>query len=366
MPSIVSTKESEISSSAELSIINDGCSSMVFPALRVLDIGNCVLSDSDFFTTLDCFSALEQLDLSGSSFVSLPSCMGVFLGLRCLKLDDCKQLQEILVLPPKMEEVYASGCISLERFSEVSKRFQFNTCELPALEWIDLSRCHKLLENIGNDAENLLLSQGHLEDHLFGIIFPGNKIPDWFYHHKENSTSDICEIEINEPPHLDGEIIGMALCAVIELKDGKVPVQIICSAEIISNGLPMYSDAKAFHLSGSDHVWLRYYVQEHNELKGDKLRVKFWCSTKSVWFKSCGAHLVRKYEEKQKDCLVLNEYTSLPQLQEYGDVNLDVHVPTKRGRSDDDDGNLESNLLVPHQKRYPSTMSFTVSDLNLG
>ncbi|GMY13844.1 tmv resistance protein n [Fagus crenata] len=251
MPSIVPTKESEISSSAELSIINEGCSSMVFPALRVLDIGNCVLSDSDFFTTLDCFSALEQLDLSGSSFVSLPSCMGGFLGLRCLKLDDCKQLQEILVLPPKMEE-------------------------------------------------------GHLEDHLFGIIFPGNKIPDWFCHHKENSTSDICEIDINEPPHLDGEIIGMALCAVIERKDGKVPVQILCSAEIISNGLPMYFDDKSLHLSGSDH------------------------------------------------------------LQEYGDVNLDVHVPTKRGRSDDDDGNLESNLLVPHQKRYPSTMSFTVSDLNLG
>uniref|UniRef100_A0A2N9FIF8 Uncharacterized protein n=1 Tax=Fagus sylvatica TaxID=28930 RepID=A0A2N9FIF8_FAGSY len=184
MPSIVSTKESEVSSSAELSIINDGSSSM--------------------------------LDLSGSSFVSLPSCMGGFLGLRCLKLDDCKQLQEILVLPPKMEE-------------------------------------------------------GHLEDHLFGIIFPGNKIPDWFCHHKENSTSDLCEIDINEPPHLDGEIIGMAL----------------------------------------------------------------------LLFK------------------------------EYGDVNLDVHVPTKRGRSDDDDdddddGNLESNLLVPHQKRYPSTMSFTVSDLNLG
>ncbi len=159
MPSIVSTKESEVSSSAELSIINDGSSSMVFPALRVLGTGNCVLSDSDFFTTLDCFSTMEQLDLSGSSFVSLPSCMGGFLGLRCLKLDDCKQLQEILVLPPKMEEVYASGCISLERFSEVSKRFQFNTCELPALEWIDLSRCHKLLENIGNDAENLILSQ---------------------------------------------------------------------------------------------------------------------------------------------------------------------------------------------------------------
>ena len=102
---------------------------------------------------------MEQLDLAGSDFVSLPSCIGGFVGLRSLKLDDCKKLQDIQVLPPKMEDVYASGCISLESFSEVSKRLQFNTCELPALEWIDLSRCHKLVQNIGNDADNLLLSE---------------------------------------------------------------------------------------------------------------------------------------------------------------------------------------------------------------
>ena len=159
MPLIVSTKEPEISSSAELSISNDDYSSMVFPEMRLLDIGNCGLSDSDFFMTLACFSRLEQLDLAGSDFVSLPSCIGGFVGLRSLKLDDCKKLQDIQVLPPKMEDVYASGCISLESFSEVSKRLQFNTCELPALEWIDLSRCHKLVQNIGNDADNLLLSE---------------------------------------------------------------------------------------------------------------------------------------------------------------------------------------------------------------
>ncbi|XP_065620954.1 disease resistance protein RPP2A-like [Quercus suber] len=153
---------------------------------------------SDFFMTLDCFSTLEQLDLSGSDFVSLPSCIGGFVGLRSLKLDDCKKLQDIQVLPPKMEEVYASGCISLESFSEVSKRLQFNTCELPALEWIDLSRCPKLLQNIGNDADNLLLSEGH----QLGMIFPGNKIPDWFSHCKENSTSNICEMDINEPSNV--------------------------------------------------------------------------------------------------------------------------------------------------------------------
>ncbi|XP_030944993.1 TMV resistance protein N-like [Quercus lobata] len=351
MPLIESTKEPGISSSAELSITNDDYSSIVFPEMRLLDIGNCGLSDSDFFMTLDCFSRLEQLDLAGSDFVSLPSCIGGFVGLRSLKLDDCKKLQDIQVLPPKMEDVYASGCISLERFSEVSKRLQFNTCELPALEWIDLSRCHKLVQNIGNDADNPLLSEGH----QLSMIFPGNKIPHWFSHRKENSSSNICEIDINEPSNVDGEIIRMALCAVIGLRDAKVPSRILCSINIISNGLPIYGDDKAFHLSNSDHVWLRYYVPEHNELKGDKLQVRFWCSTKSVSFTSCGAHLVRKYEEKPKDCIVLNEHN---------DLMNDIQ-PTKRRRNDDGDGsNLESNLypLVPQQKRCPSTMNFIVSD----
>lgn len=187
------------------------------------------------------------------------------------------------------------------------------------------------------------------------MIFPGNKIPDWFSYRKENSSSNICEIDINEASNMDGEIIGMALCAVIGLKDARVPSHILCSVNIISNGLPIYGDDKAFHLSNSDHVWLRYYVPEHNELKGDKLQVRFWCSTKSVSFTSCGAHLVREYEEKLKDCVVLNEHN---------DLMNDIQ-PTKRHRSDDGDGgNLEFNLypLVPQQNMCPSTMSFIVSD----
>lgn len=66
------------------------------------------------------------------------------------------------------------------------------------------------------------------------MIFPGNKIPDWFSHRKENSSSNICEIDINEPSNVDGEIIRMALCAVIGLKDAKVPSRIFCSVKTSS------------------------------------------------------------------------------------------------------------------------------------
>jgi hypothetical protein len=157
------TKGFEISSSTELfslplptnsSILNDGCSSVGFPALTHLDLEDCRISKSDFLLTLDCSSTLEHLFLSRSDIICLPACIRSLVGLRSLRLEDCKQLQEILELPPNIEDIDASGCVSLESFPEVSKKYQFNTSELQALEWIDLSRCYKMLVNIGNQVAN--------------------------------------------------------------------------------------------------------------------------------------------------------------------------------------------------------------------
>jgi Leucine-rich repeat (LRR) protein len=119
-----------------------------------LDLENYCLSKPDFLETLNCFSTLENLILSKNNIVSLPTCIKRFVGLKSLILVDCKQLQEIIELPPNIEDIDASGCVSLESFPEVSKKFQFNTSDLPALEWIDLSRCYKMLVNIGNQVTN--------------------------------------------------------------------------------------------------------------------------------------------------------------------------------------------------------------------
>ncbi|XP_059433985.1 disease resistance protein RUN1-like [Corylus avellana] len=342
MPSIVSTKESEIFSSAEL---------ISFPP----PLNSCICND----------------DLSWSDFVSIHVFIKRFVGLRSLKVADCKQLEEILELPPKIEDIYASGCISLERFFVLSKGFQFD--RFPRLEWIDLSICHKLLENVGNDVENLLLDEGHFEDHQFGIIYPGNKIPNWFCNLKETSNDNKCEIDIYELSHLDGEITGIAMCVVIGIKSGQIPVQALCNVEIIINGLPRYSDDKAFHLSGSDPVWFLYHVPEFNELKGDNLQVKFWSPTSSVSFKSCGAHLVRRYEEKAEgkgQMLspqhggVLHENVGVRNENIENSVDLmDGIQHTKRRHDDDDDGdgNFESNWY-PRHKRFVSTMGIRISD----
>jgi Leucine-rich repeat (LRR) protein len=139
MPTVVSTEESKISSvlkllqfspSTNTSDSNDGYYLVVFSKLRVLDLKNCVLSESNFFRTFVCCSTLTALDLSRSDIVTLPPCIRRFVRLKALYLNGCKAIKEILGLPPNVKRVAASGCVSLAIFLEEDRRFQF---QVPAL-----------------------------------------------------------------------------------------------------------------------------------------------------------------------------------------------------------------------------------------
>ncbi|XP_059455281.1 disease resistance protein RPV1-like [Corylus avellana] len=101
-----------------------------FPKIECLEDIYCC----DSLRALDwgSMSTLYHLDLSGSSIVTLPRCIESFVGLKLLFLEDCEQLREILGLPPNVEKVRASGCVSLEIFLEGSIKSQlFNTEDPP-------------------------------------------------------------------------------------------------------------------------------------------------------------------------------------------------------------------------------------------
>jgi Leucine-rich repeat (LRR) protein len=196
MLSVVSTEESKISSSTKLfaspppanaCIFDDGSSSIVFPALAFLSIGYCRgLVKPEFIMTLDRFSSLQRLHLSETDIVRLPACIKRFVGLKYLDLDDCKQLKEIPELPPNIQIIRANRCVSLVSFPEISKMYQFNTSGLGEENWIDLSGCYKLAENIGNQVENTLLDKVCLSLSLSLFLFCTYFYVPWF----TSSTSE--------------------------------------------------------------------------------------------------------------------------------------------------------------------------------
>ncbi|XP_059454810.1 disease resistance protein Roq1-like [Corylus avellana] len=80
-------------------------------------------------TEIPAQQSLRELDLSGSAIVSLPIWFNGFVQLKNLYLDGCKQLREILGLPPNVIKLSTLNCLSMEVFLGEARRSQlFNTC----------------------------------------------------------------------------------------------------------------------------------------------------------------------------------------------------------------------------------------------
>ncbi|KAG6675548.1 hypothetical protein I3842_15G108500 [Carya illinoinensis] len=99
-------------------ILKDDCCTIDLVVLERLYLANCHMPDPDILMRLNRYFTLLYLNLSGSDFISLPESISMFFEMRCLELVDCKKLQEIPALPPNIQIVDITGCLSLERFPD--------------------------------------------------------------------------------------------------------------------------------------------------------------------------------------------------------------------------------------------------------
>ncbi|XP_042961723.1 disease resistance protein Roq1-like [Carya illinoinensis] len=358
-PYVVSTSwENEASLGAELFPLPPPTKSTSSLHLFLKDSG---LSKSNFFRLSNCFLNLGRLDLSGSDIVSIPASIKTFVGLSALYLYNCKQLQEIMELPPNLLLLIASGCTSLERLPEISKKFYF-----PRLEFINLTRCFKV--NVGNCMPNPAWNGD------FEMIFPGNKIPDWFSHCKDTSNSHRCKFDIKwSPPYNLDDIIGISLCAIFEPVGTR-------SLEVCVRGKPedMRPDyyVREFAEIDSDHVWLRYPTTEdiwslQDVSVGradDHLRIIFknCIPDNSLIFKRCGVHILYKHhdEHNAKDHENVDVHLDAP-IEDIGNLaNPMDHGSqlSKRRRIDYDD---DWNVLNPTCTHNVIMMMITTLDIKL-
>ncbi|KAG6673316.1 hypothetical protein I3842_16G105200 [Carya illinoinensis] len=286
LPSIVELFSSPLPMNSSIS--NDGyCSSIVFSKLQYLNLVRRLRSELDYDLLTACYSTLETLDLSKSDFVILPDGIKGFVQLLALMLFGCKQLKEILKLPPNIEVVDVSGCRSLENFPEVSNKFEFDTSSFCKLRSINLCGCHKLVVNPIRFEENP-------EDHSeYSIVFSGNKIPDWDYHYKKIPKSYVREIKA----YLlySDEIKGIVTSAVVKLNPSRrKTINYNIDIRIYHNGVyDKYIKHTLTIRGGSDHVLLVYHNldQKYMTLAGGSLRLKSYSRNDGVLIKSLGVRL---------------------------------------------------------------------------
>ncbi|KAG2667263.1 hypothetical protein I3760_15G105300 [Carya illinoinensis] len=306
-------------------ILKDDCCSIDLPALECLDLANCHLPDPDILMRFNRYFTLRHLILSGSDIIRLPECINMFFYLHFLELIDCKKLQEIPALPPNIQTVDITGCMSLERFPDGLKVPNLLTSQIRDQRWIDSSLCLKIRMNIEGFWE-------YFRSHSGSIIFPGNRIPEWFSHMKQNSKnwipdrfndldpppanmnqdcsyfkrtldSGLCRITINGLKTLEN-IKGVAICFVLEpilkIYPQKGTYLLVLTRRDVFPYIKYFS-RQHVDLRGSDaHVWLNYIIF-NDDMNPLNLEFEVWSFSKPVFFKSCGVHLIFKKEKDGKD-----------------------------------------------------------------
>ncbi|XP_016646930.1 PREDICTED: disease resistance protein TAO1-like, partial [Prunus mume] len=160
-------------------------------SLRELALADWSLTDDAFPKDLGSLISLENLDLAGNDFCSLPS-LSRLSQLQDLSLYGCRNLRIIPDLPTNLKVLNANGCIALEKmpdFSEMSNIRELylsdsgKLTEIPGLDkslnsmtMVDMGNCTNLTAHF---RKNIL--QGWTSCGYGGIFLSGNDIPNWFH-----------------------------------------------------------------------------------------------------------------------------------------------------------------------------------------
>ncbi|ONI28803.1 hypothetical protein PRUPE_1G162500 [Prunus persica] len=288
---------SEVLSSAESLPLKVRTKAYISYGRCSLDFKECNVSDIDSLENFCWWSNLRKINLSQSNFVRLPVCISKCVNLRELYLSGCKKLVEILgELPASIERISMADCISLERFSTLSKILEDGDMQL--IKFMNLSNCHGLCDNLGLDVSNMAKLFNEVKRSKgIEVKLSGNEVPEWFTFrnyfndHVRDYDDDDCtnyELPIEIPRTSVLENTELVLCAVWEITESFVD---ICFLRFYMSNYFQKSD---WHISQGEtragNVWLKCVpLMLNDESTPPIFRVVVYGG--GLRIKSIGAHL---------------------------------------------------------------------------
>ncbi|BBG92760.1 Putative disease resistance TIR-NBS-LRR class protein [Prunus dulcis] len=251
--------------------------------LKRLNLNDCNLCEGAIPEDIGLLSSLEELNLDGNHFVSLPASISGLSNLRSITLKNCKRLQKLPSLPsngPLSIFVNTDNCTSLKIFPDPTPMCN---SEIP-------------------------------RSFYFDIIIPGSEIPEWF-----NNQSVGDSVIETLPSDSNSKWVGFAFCALF------APAQEISATATKHNSISFRCLYDGFVGPGyqftiddvaSDHLWLILLSRRHffwkprqrpetywrEKCHDHKLRIHFEarsCTGEKTWakVKKCG---VRALFEKTR------------------------------------------------------------------
>ncbi|XP_050231583.1 disease resistance protein RPV1-like [Mercurialis annua] len=233
---------------------------------------------------LSMLNSLKSLLISGClELETLPLSMEKLSQLQKLDIRGCKALTCLPELPPSLNLLNASSCISLETIpSSLAVFAEKMLPKCPNNQRFCFINCPRLDQNARRIIEFDLqfriqsIASAAVKDYHKGlhslpsisICFSGNEIPKWFHYQKTNSS-----ISIKLPSNwLNPKFLGFAMCGVVECTDFTElsDIYILCYCDLttdrgdhqtvncILRGLPSYSGEMQQNFGRSNYVFMGY------------------------------------------------------------------------------------------------------------
>ncbi|XP_062016489.1 disease resistance protein Roq1-like isoform X2 [Rosa rugosa] len=287
-------------------------------SVRKLDLSNCSFGEGAIPDDIGCLSSLEELNLGGNNFISLPASIRWLSQLILLNLEGCKKLQRLPDLPSNEElTITIDDCTSLEMLPDPPK--------LSRLRWFSFRcvNCYKLVGSEDSTNRPFSMLKRFLQGtppfivHSFNIVTPGSEIPEWF---SNQTVGDSVVVQLPARPS-DNKSVGFALCVVFEAEENPTAVELnyirshACGIKCLSKvegslSTSLLVKGLFHHKVGqvmSDHLWLLYAsfkdYDPRNYWKGVFYEIEFsfktFCSmenNKCLKLKKCGVRVVDKQD----------------------------------------------------------------------
>ncbi|XP_021829801.1 TMV resistance protein N-like [Prunus avium] len=313
--------------------------------LGMMDFEECNVSNVEYLEKFCCWSNLMNINLSKSNFVILPVCISKCVNLRELDLSGCKKLVEILgQLPASIARIDMADCISLKRFSTLSKILEDG--DMQHISYVDLSNCHRLGLDVSKMAKSVLNEMRRSKRFIVKLPGSGSEVPEWFTFrnyfdevifndqvkdvgddYDESKTHYELPIEIHWTSGL--EKTKLVLCAVWEITESFVsPCSLVFS---VLNGGRLLCHRDEMYVFGGEtgaggNVWLECIpFLLDDQLKPPIFRVTV--SGQGLLIKSIGADLT--HISMSKDDGDDGKHNDENELDDDGDVGVEIR-PRKR------------------------------------
>ncbi|KAF8019685.1 hypothetical protein BT93_G0392 [Corymbia citriodora subsp. variegata] len=245
-----------------------------FGKLNQLNLSGCNLSQLEFLESSSSFTNLAHLDLSHNKFIHL-------------------LLQKITQLPPNVHALYARCCRSLQEFPDLSGVSSTGLV-------VDFSSCREFFRKGANAADVLSLKELPKMRNV-GLLLIGREMPEWFIPCKTDGS-----ISFMVPGDLYDKFLGLALCFVLDLKEGKA-VYPGCGIDILVNGQNVVNRGSSFYSLKSDHVWIKniprrglyQMCKEREVLRDDQNHFQVYLSVSRGRLEKCGSRLIYEQQEDE-------------------------------------------------------------------